>query len=601
VVPIPARSGGTPSLSFSEHQHGFFAPLDEADNGAAVADTTIGTDRYWSGYELGIDLGSPLDFTVHIGYEDLTAALANPRLPEAMTGTVMAAALSRQALTITHGSFVLLEPDPTQVETSHMTYSMDVRSVEGKEYEIFGFKVLHEGPEWAAWTDSTTLFVTIRERRGSSRGSVIGRGITEVSAGDFVDLLRSMHVSNVPSLSNQLGYKLRFGRVLGRSLFEHYGGSFDEIGRFPTLPPLTEIPQPRNWKGDPVTFLRSVDDGWFSYSGGSMKNACSRLIGYRGPQQSLGPVILAPGFGMPAWSLTTHTIEVNLVEFLIGAGYEVWLFDYHSGSDLPSANTEFTLDNVAEDWTMAIEKVLVETGRDSVQCVGHCVGSAGLLMAVLKGAKGVRSMVCGQYTLFPYTSTLNLIKNYLDVGGILAAVGVTEVSPDTALSPKNVALDLALRPIPIPAGERCGLSVCRWINAIYGLTHTHSQFNNATHDELGDIFGIGDLLAIRQIGRTMVRRRLVDANGGDTYLTPDNVKNLNIPIHFCAGMLNYIFRPKGTRVTVEFLSEQNPTLAQKGYYTASYLPAYAHLDTMIGRNSARDVYPLIVDQLDRHQ
>ena len=389
--------------------------------------------------------------------------------------------------------------------------------------------------------------------------------------------------------------------MLGRSLFEHYGGSFDELGRFPVLPRVKQIPEPRNWSGARLTLLRSEDRDWFEFVGGDMKNACSRLIRYAGEEQTKGPVILAPGFGMPSWSLTTHTIEVNLVEFLIQNGYEVWLFDYHSGSDLPSAATQFTLDQIAGDWTRAIEEVLARSARESVQCVAHCVGSAGLLMAVLKGAQGVRSMVCGQYTLFPYASALNLAKNYLGVGELMHMADITTVAPDTAQTFKNVAVDLALRPVPIPSGERCGLPVCRWINAIYGLTHTHAQFNEATHNEIGDIFGTGNLTSLRQIGLTMVRHRLVDSAGADVYLTDPNVANLSMPVHFLAGELNYIFRPKGSRRTVAFLQEKNPTVAAQGYYTADFLPTYSHLDTMIGRNAARDVYPLILRQLDRHQ
>jgi cholesterol oxidase len=285
------------------------------------------------------------------------------------------------------------------------------------------------------------------------------------------------------------------------------------------------------------------------------------------------------------------------VEYLIDAGYEVWLFDYHSGSDLPSANTQFTLDVIADDWKKAIEEVRSRTRLgDSVHCVGHCVGSVGLLMAVLDGAEGVRSMVCGQYSLFPYASALNLAKNYLHVGEIMDLAGITTVAPTTSQSLKNVAVDLALRPIPIPRGERCGLSVCRWINTIYGLTHTHSQFNDATHDEIGDIFGVGNLASLRHIGQTMIHHRLVGPQGEDVYLTDEKIRNLSMPIHFLSGELNYIFRPKGIQKTIEYLSDKNP----KGDYTADFLPTYAHLDTMIGRNAARDVYPLIVNQLKRH-
>ena len=210
----PSWSGWAPTLSLTEHQSGFFGPPGTSMAGSspvapgtgdatgavtpgrnnAGADMTVDLDYFRSGYELGVDSGSSLDFTVFIAYEDVTAVLSDPSSAASMSGSVTAPALGRQALTLTSGYFVLLDPDPTQVETSHMKYSMDIRSIDGDEYRIFGFKVIHEGPEWAAWSDSTTLYVTIHERKGSEIGAVIGRGITRVSIGGFLDLLQSMRV-----------------------------------------------------------------------------------------------------------------------------------------------------------------------------------------------------------------------------------------------------------------------------------------------------------------------------------------------------------------------------------------------------------------------
>ena len=232
---------------------------DAGGRNKADSDMTVDLAYFRSGYALGVDSGSSLDFTVYIGYEDVTAVLSDPSSAASMSGSVTAPALARQALTLTSGYFVLLDPDPTQVETSHMKYSMDIRSIEGDEYRIFGFKVIHEGPQWAAWSDSTTLYVTIHERTGSEIGPVIGRGITRVSIGGFLDLLQSIRVCGVAGRVSRLTYKARFGRVLGRSLFEHYGGSFDELGLFPALPRVNQIPEPRNWSGDRLTLLRSED------------------------------------------------------------------------------------------------------------------------------------------------------------------------------------------------------------------------------------------------------------------------------------------------------------------------------------------------------
>ena len=92
----------------------------------------------------------------------------------------------------------------------------------------------------------------------------------------------------------------------------------------------------------------------------------------------------------------------------------------------------------------------------------------------------------------------------------------------------------------------------------------------------------------------MTQRNLaVDIDGNDTYCVhPDR---LALPILFLQGDRNYIFLPEGTKRTVSWLSSHNdPSL-----YTYTELPGYAHLDALIGRNADRDVYPHIVEHLDR--
>ena len=67
-----------------------------------------------------------------------------------------------------------------------------------------------------------------------------------------------------------------------------------------------------------------------------------------------------------------------------------------------------------------------------------------------------------------------------------------------------------------------------------------------------------------------------------------------MPILFVQGSRNPIFRPEGTRETVAWIAEHH------GPEAATYfeLPDYSHLDMMIGRNAAADVYPAIVAHLD---
>jgi cholesterol oxidase len=323
------------------------------------------------------------------------------------------------------------------------------------------------------------------------------------------------------------------------------------------------------------------------------------LIRYRGGDK--GPVMLASGFAMSSTSMLTPTIHPNLVELLLDRGYDVWLFDDRAGIDLPSADTQFTVDDIAFlDWPRAVDEVLHVTRARTVQVFGHCLGSVSLLMALLDGENGmqgkVRSAVCAQFSLHPMTPKRTVAEPDLRVGNLLEAVNQQLLHPDDRRTAGNVVLDLALHAVPLPSGEACELPVCRWTNAIFGLTHRHAQLDDATHKALPDMFGAASIRCLEHLGLMMQRGRAVDAHGRDRYLQrPDLLRD--VPIHFLAGERNYIFDPEGTEKTLTWLRGHNGPQN----YTVQVLPEYAHLDALIGRDVAHDVFPYIIDHLDRYQ
>jgi cholesterol oxidase len=91
------------------------------------------------------------------------------------------------------------------------------------------------------------------------------------------------------------------------------------------------------------------------------------------------------------------TIETNLLESLIAAGYDCWLLDYRASVDLSYARELWTGDDVAtKDYPAAVAKVRAVTGAPTVQMVAHCFGATTFSMAMLAGLDGVRSAVISQ-------------------------------------------------------------------------------------------------------------------------------------------------------------------------------------------------------------
>jgi cholesterol oxidase len=569
--PSPAAAAVKARLRFTERLTGFVSTHVHRD--------------FQEGFEQGRDDAAPVELLITIAYDDVKAMLKDPKQEARISGTVLAPELSPHRLTVTKGSFTLLDSDPARVETWRMRYRMNLLTEEGRQYILDGYKVIRKHGARHAWRDTTTLYTTIEELDGPKRGV----GILRLQPVDFTKLLRTISVEG-HSPRQQVEYRLAFLKLFAGELAHIYGGALADAGAFPAAPKSAPaVREPRDpdgiWWCDERQRWRSGDRPG--------DDAFLRLVRYKAG--SKGPVMLATGFGMSSHSFLVPTIDKNVTEFLAECGYDIWLFDYRAGIDLPSAGKQFTIDDIAEhDWPLAVRQVLEVTGRDDLQAFGHCVGSVSLQMAILAGLRGIRSAVCAQFPLHPATSLFNKLKSELRVGDILDDVGVNVVAPDNRRSPPDALLDVIFRILPMPEEERCGQAVCRWVNAIYGCTHRHAQLNDATHRALNEMFGVGNTDSLKHLTLMMRRNLAVTCTGGKRYLDhPERIANTKLLL--LQGRYNYIFHPVGTLRTLRWLRAHN----RGGHYERLVLPEYAHLDAIIGARAATDVYPRIAAFLDR--
>jgi hypothetical protein len=216
-----------------------------------------------------------------------------------------------------------------------------------------------------------------------------------------------------------------------------------------------------------------------------------------------------------------------------------------------------------------------------------------LLLAIMTGMAGVRSAVCSQVTTYFKTEIENRIKAGLKLADLLQLVGIGSVTTNVEPKWQDAAIEAALRLYPMPTNERCDDPVCHRIWGIFGPVYKHANLNAATHLAMNEVFGISSTTVFKHLLRILGQGHAVDRDGNDIY--SDKKHRLALPIHFLAGSDNRMAFPESS----ERLYDELCQLLGPNNYSRKVFDGYAHLDCFIGKNSAVDVFPDVLRQLNR--
>ncbi len=527
----------------------------------------------------GRDSGSPMQFTLTIRSNDVQALISQPEHEASITGTVTASALSAQPLTVTEGTFNLFVENPSGVDVRNMVYRMKLASVEGPVFFFHGVKVIEDSSLLHLWPQTTTLYVTVYQGADDLAPSR-GKGVLHIHPTDFLHQMTTMRVTN-PDRKQQLEDTVRFGEFFAGVLYDTYGGVLaPEVYFDPDAPPREKRPLR---VGAPEVHHFRTSDG-----------VDLRLTRYQGG--SKGPVLLVHGAGVSSLIFATDLPDTNLVEFLYGHGYDIWLLDFRVSIALPASQEQCNGDQVATiDHPEAVAQVRKLTGADTVQAVVHCYGANTFFMAMLAGLQGVRSIVCSQIATNLITKAMTRIKSGLHMPNVLDALGVHSLTAfvDSDADWKSRLYDSVLRLVPVPEGEECRSPVCHRITFMYSLLYEHHQLGERIHDNLHELFGIGNMATFEHLALMVREKKVVDHDGEDVYMP--HLDRLALPIAFVHGAENQCYVPESTQITYDLLRQKNGD----DLYARHVIPGYGHIDCMFGQNAARDIYPLILDHLEK--
>jgi cholesterol oxidase len=276
--------------------------------------------------------------------------------------------------------------------------------------------------------------------------------------------------------------------------------------------------------------------------------ALVRLTRYARPGAE--PVVLAHGLGTSSRVFTADTVDANLLEYLHVHRYDVWLLDWRASVLIEPSRAASTLDAVAHyDWPAALARV-AEEANGPVHVVADGVGSMALFAALLLGLERVASVVALQLALH---------------------------------------LDVKDR----PAVAQCDSPACVKAAALYGPMYEHERLSRATHQTVHELVAPTSHSLVQHVARIAAAGHLVSADGRDSYLQHlERLAGLSVTV--LHGEANGIHSQKAAKASYDLLRT-----CGRGLYVHHEIPGYGYLDCLIGKTAVADVYPLVLDHLER--
>ncbi len=321
------------------------------------------------------------------------------------------------------------------------------------------------------------------------------------------------------------------------------------------------------------------------------------LVHLRGGQEpTKGPVMLVHGAGVRG-NIFRAPVARTLVDALLADGYDVWLENWRASIDVEPS--EWTLDQAAVlDHPKAIQTIVRETGWDEVKAVIHCQGSTSFMLSAMAGlVPQVRVILSNAVSLHPVVPrsarwkaryavpVVKRLTHYLDPQWGLHAEGFT---------PRAITL------LVKATHHECDNTVCRLASFTYGTGFPtlwrHENLNPETHEWLKHEFAKVPLTFFEQMAECLRAGHLVPVEGYRKL--PEDVAErppeTDARFIFLAGAQNQCFLPESQRRTYERLDALRP-----GYHALHVIPGYGHLDIFMGQDASRDVFPLILAELNK--
>jgi len=309
-----------------------------------------------------------------------------------------------------------------------------------------------------------------------------------------------------------------------------------------------------------------------------------------------GPIMLVHGLAVRG-NVFNAPNETNLIHMLLDHGYDVWLNNWRASIDLDF--NEYDLDQAAVyDHPAAVRRVVEETGSSQIKAVIHCQGSTSFMISLMNGlVPEVRAVVSNAVSLHPVVPRWSVLKlnvllpilkpvlTHLDAQWARTAPGIV---PRTL----NGMAQLVHREPDTPVGRLTSFMFGSGFPAMWLLENLSPETKAWMQDEFGKV----PMTFYTHIAKSVRAGQLVRMGRveGLPERYADFQPKTDARFSLFAGRRNRTFLWQSQQQTFDFLDRFRP-----GYHSLHVLDDYSHLDVFMGKNAHRDVFPMMIQELDR--